>query len=378
MSRTPGHMAIPTQPSSYAWEATDESIAERYGLPIEQVARFDTNTSPAPPPMVARILAEGRFDVPLSEYPPGDYRRLVTAAAARYGVGTDELLVGAGADEILDLVAKAFLPPGGSAVVPVPTYPMFGVITEQRPASVVQVPRRSASEGFGIDPGAIRAAAAEADLVWLCSPNNPTGLPEPRGVIDDLLETIAADADRAGRAAPAVVLDEAYAEFAGTTNLDLRNLYPRLVLIRTMSKAYAIAGLRVGFAVARPEVIAQMAPYRPPGSVSVASVAVATALLEDPDVVVERVARNAAERARLAEALTAAGWSAHPSATNFLLVDFGSRERAAEVADALLRRGIVPRTFGSDHPLSHCLRFTVRNIEQDDRLIEAARTLGAG
>ncbi|NJD27631.1 MAG: aminotransferase class I/II-fold pyridoxal phosphate-dependent enzyme [Chloroflexi bacterium] len=376
MSRTPGRMAIPTQPSSYAWEATNEAIAERYGVPIERVARFDTNTAPAPPEIVHQILAAGRFVVPVSEYPPGDYGELVRAAAARYGVGTDEILVGAGADEILDLVTKAFLPPGGSAVVPTPTYPMFGVLTDQRPAHLVRVPRRGADEAFAVDANAVRDAARTADLVWLCSPNNPTGRAERTGVIDDLLETIAADAERDHRPAPTVVVDEAYAEFNALSNLELRTAYPRLVLVRTMSKAYGIAGLRVGFAVAQPDVIGLMAPYRPPGSVSVASVTVATRLLQEPGLVSANVARTIAERARLSEALAAEGWAVQPSETNFLLVSFASRERAGEVADGLLQRGLVPRTFGSDHPLSNCLRVTVRNVEQDDRLIEAAREIG--
>lgn len=369
-------MAIPTQPSSYAWEATNEAIAERYGVPIERVARFDTNTAPAPPEIVHQILAAGRFVVPVSEYPPGDYGELVRAAAARYGVGTDEILVGAGADEILDLVTKAFLPPGGSAVVPTPTYPMFGVLTDQRPAHLVRVPRRGADEAFAVDANAVRDAARTADLVWLCSPNNPTGRAERTGVIDDLLETIAADAERDHRPAPTVVVDEAYAEFNALSNLELRTAYPRLVLVRTMSKAYGIAGLRVGFAVAQPDVIGLMAPYRPPGSVSVASVTVATRLLQEPGLVSANVARTIAERARLSEALAAEGWAVQPSETNFLLVSFASRERAGEVADGLLQRGLVPRTFGSDHPLSNCLRVTVRNVEQDDRLIEAAREIG--
>jgi histidinol-phosphate aminotransferase len=370
-------MAIPTQPSSYAWEATDEAISARYGVPLEQVARFDTNTAPAPPALVREILAEGRFVVSVSEYPPGDYGGLVAAAAARYGVGEDEILVGAGADEVLDLVTKAFLPPGGSAVVPSPTYAMFGVLTDQRPGHVVRVPRRGAADGFALDAGAVREAARTADLVWLCSPNNPTGGAEPPGAIDDLLETIAADAERAGRPAPAIVVDEAYAEFAGVTNLSLRGAYPRLVVVRTMSKAYGIAGLRVGFAIARPDVIAALAPYRPPGSVAVTSVTVATRLLGDPGLVAENVARTGAERARLSDALTAAGWMVHPSVTNFVLVSFRSRERAAEVADGLLRRGLVPRTFGAEHALASCLRLTVRDRAQDDRLIAAAKKLGA-
>ena len=88
----------PTGPSVYTWEATDEEVAARYGLRIERVARFDLNTSPAPPALAARVLAAGRFERPLSEYPPSDYRRLSEAAAAVYGVAREEILVGAGAE----------------------------------------------------------------------------------------------------------------------------------------------------------------------------------------------------------------------------------------------------------------------------------------
>ena len=113
MSPTPVTTNLPTQPASYSWEATDEEIAARYGVPVESILRFDLNTSPAPPALVAGILAEGTFVAPLSEYPPTDYRRLIEAAAGVYGVNPNELLVGAGADEILDIVGKTFLPAGG-------------------------------------------------------------------------------------------------------------------------------------------------------------------------------------------------------------------------------------------------------------------------
>ena len=114
MSPTPVTFTSPTAPASYSWEATDEEVSARYGVPIERVVRFDLNTSPAPPDLAARVLAEGRFETPLSEYAPSDYRRLIAAAADRYGVGTDEIIVGAGADEILDIVGKVYLPPGST------------------------------------------------------------------------------------------------------------------------------------------------------------------------------------------------------------------------------------------------------------------------
>jgi histidinol-phosphate/aromatic aminotransferase/cobyric acid decarboxylase-like protein len=219
-------------------------------------------------------------------------------------------------------------------------------------------------------------AAQPADVIWLCSPNNPTALPEPDGAIAELLRGLLADADAGGRPAPVVVLDEAYAEFVGGSLAALRFEYPRLVVVRTLSKAYAIAGLRVGFALARPEVIEALAVYRPPGSVSVVSVAVGEALLRADDVARATVDRIGPERARFAAALSDAGWTVLPSRTNFLLVDLGTPERAAVVTEGLLRRGLVPRTYPADHPLAACLRLTVRDVDQDDRLIAAAHELG--
>jgi histidinol-phosphate aminotransferase len=371
MSATPVRAAMPALPAGYAWEATDEQVSERYGVPPATIVRFDLNTSPAPPGLALRLLQAGAYGRPISEYPPSDYRGLVAAAAETYGVGRDELLVGAGADEILDLVAKAFLPPGAGAVIPTPTYAMYRVLSEQRPARPVPVPRRSAANGYALDLPAVREAARDAAVVWLCSPNNPTGLPEPAGSIAELLAELLVDADNDGRVAPVVVLDEAYAEFVGTSLLGIRAAYPRLVVVRTASKAYALAGLRVGFAIARHELLAQVEPYRPPGSVSIPSAAVVTAALRAPDALRDNVSRISAERARLAAALADLGTPASPSVTNFLLVGFGDPERAAAAAGGLLRRGLVPRTFGAGHPLADHLRFTVRAPAEDDRLIVA-------
>ena len=375
MSPTPVTTNLPTQPASYSWEATDEEVAARYGVPIESILRFDLNTSPAPPEIAGRILAGGSFDAPLSEYPPSDYRRLVETAAGVYGVERDELLVGAGADEILDLIGKAFLPAGGSAVIPVPSYAMYRVVTEQRGARATLVPRLGPDAGWAFDEAAVRSAAATADLVWLCSPNNPTALPEPDGSIARLLDAMAADAAAAGREPAVVALDEAYAEFVDRSLVELRRDHRNLVVVRTASKAYGLAGLRVGFAIARAETIARIAPYRPPGSVSTVSVTVVTAALEDPVGMRANVARVDAERDRLTKALRDAGWGVGPSVTNFLLVDLGTPERAAAIATGMLQRGLVPRTFPAGHPLAHALRLTIRDRAGNDRLIAAAREI---
>ena len=160
MSPSPFTVSSPTDPSSYSWEATDESVAEKFGVPIEQVLRFDLNTSPAPPSMLGGMLAAGRFETSLSEYPPGDYRHLVDAAAARYGVTAHEVVPGAGADEILDMCTKAFLPAGEAAVISVPTYAMYRIHADQRGGRVIAVPRLSKAEGWAMDIPAVQTSVA--------------------------------------------------------------------------------------------------------------------------------------------------------------------------------------------------------------------------
>ena len=372
MSPSPFAVTSPTDPASYGWEATDEGVAERFGIPISQVLRFDLNTSPAPPSMLARLLASGRFETSLSEYPPGDYRRLVEAAAATYGVTSDEVVPGAGADEILDMCTKAFLPAGRVAVISVPTYAMYRIHAEQRGGRVTSVPRLGPGDGWAMDVRAVRAAARDATLVWICNPNNPTGRLEPDGAIEALLGGIAADAAEDGRPTPAVVVDEAYGEFTGHSVIPLRTRFPNVVSVRTASKAYAMAGLRVGFAVGTPETIRRIALYRPPGSVSTISATAVTAALLDDSEMRANVARVERERPTLAAGLAAAGWRPQPSVTNFLLLDLVTAERSEAASLALMRRGLVPRTFGAGHPLAHCLRVTVRDPGENKRLVEAA------
>lgn len=371
MSPSPFAVTDPANPASYSWEATDEGVAARFGIPLAQVVRFDLNTSPAPPALLAEMLAAGTFETSLSEYPPGDYLHLVEAAAARYGVGIDEVVPGCGADEILDMCVKAFLPAGGRSVIPTPTYAMYRVHTEQRGGVVVPVPRLGPDEGFGLDLPAMREAARDASIVWLCNPNNPTGAEELDGAIEQLLADMAADAEAAGRRPAAVVVDEAYAEFTGRSVIPLRAQYPNLVVVRTASKAYALAGLRVGFAIAAPATLERIALFRPPGSIGTISETVVTRALREPEAMLANVARVEAERPRLVEAFEAAGWTPYPSVACFVLVDLGTVERSSFVADALMRRGIVPRTFPAGHPAAHCIRVTVRAPHENDRLIAA-------
>ncbi|MGA3029931.1 MAG: histidinol-phosphate transaminase [Candidatus Limnocylindrales bacterium] len=362
-------MSAPVLPT-YVWEPTTNFLAAKYDLPRESIVRFDVNTSPVPPDL-SDVLA-GSFDPPLCEYPPSDYAALVAAAAAAYGVAPNELLPTAGADEALDLVARATLREGSVAVVATPTYAMYRIVSEQRGASVVAVPRLGPDAAFGLDIPALAVAARTAGLVWLCEPNNPTGAFEPPERIGQLLATLESDAAREGRIPPVVAIDEAYSEFVGRTVLPLRRDYPRLVVVRTLSKAHALAGARVGFAIARPETLAPIVSFRAPASVGTVSAALAAASLRRPELAAANVARIAVQRDRLTRELAALGWQPYPSQSNFILVRFGSPAGAAAAAETLLRRGLVPRTFDADHPFADCLRLTVRSTHENDRLIEAA------
>jgi histidinol-phosphate aminotransferase len=366
---------IDTPLPTYVWEPTTDSLAAKYGLPRESIVRFDVNTSPISPDL-SDVLA-GPFDPALCEYPPSDYAALVAAAADSYSVAPEEVLPTAGADEALDLIARASLREGSVAVVAAPTYAMYRIVSEQRGASVVAVPRLGPERGFGLDIPALAKAARNAALVWLCEPNNPTGAYEPPERIGELLALLEAGAARDRSPAPIVAVDEAYSEFVGRTVLPLRFDYARLVVVRTLSKAHALAGARVGFAIARPETLAPILSFRAPASVGTVSAALATAALRRPNLAAANVGAIGGQRARLIAQLSELGWRPYPSQANFILIRFSTPAAASSAAEALLRRGLVPRTFGPEHPFSDCLRLTVRSAPENDRLIEAARGIPA-
>jgi histidinol-phosphate aminotransferase len=363
---------IPQASQVYTWEPSNSAIARRYGLRPEAILRFDTNTAPAPPEATAELLREP-FDPPLNEYPDSSYEALTNAAAAYAGVDPSRIVVGAGADEILDLVGKAFLPAGSAAAVPIPTYAMYGVLTGQRAARVVPVLRRGPADGFSLDLEQLEAVLPSVRVVWLCDPNNPTGALEPEGTVEQVLELAASVAARVPDVEPPlVVVDEAYYEFSGRTALSLTERYPNLLVVRTLSKAFALAGIRVGYAIAARETITRLERVRPPGSIGTISAQLAAAVLARPEVARATVAAIATQRARLAEGLRAAGWQPYPSVTNFLLVRIGDHEAAEAAAERLLSKGVVPRTFGPANPLRGHLRLTVRSADENERLLEAA------
>ncbi len=353
----------------YTWEPSDAAIAARYGLRPEDILRFDTNTSPVAPDFVPEAL-RGPFDPPVNEYPDSSYTDLTAAAAAYTGVEPHEVIVGAGADEVIDLVAKAYLPAGSAALVPIPTYPMYGVLTSQRAARIVSVPRLGGGESFALDVPTVVARLPEVRVVWLCSPNNPTACEEPMDNLEQVVRAAASLPDP-----PLVVVDEAYHEFVGSTVLSWPTRYDNLLAVRTVSKAFALAGVRVGFGVGSRSVIERLERVRPPGSISTISAHVATSALTAPEYAVRNAQLMAEEREWLWDRLEGLGWLAGRSATNFLLVRIGDHEAAERAADGLLRAGIVPRTFGPANPLRGHLRLTIRSRPENERLLSVVTAL---
>jgi histidinol-phosphate/aromatic aminotransferase/cobyric acid decarboxylase-like protein len=210
----------------------------------------------------------------------------------------------------------------------------------------------------------------QASVVWLCSPNNPTALPEDSVTLEALLAAGAARPD----GGPVIVVDEAYIEFAPGSLVGLRSRYPRLIVVRTLSKAFALPGLRLGYAVSARSTIARLEEVRPPGSISTVSAAIGATALRRPELAAANALTLGAERERLAAGLAAIGLPPYRSLTNFLLCPFGDRAAAEQATEHLLRHGIVARTFGAEHPLADHLRFTVRDRRQDERLVEVLGT----
>jgi histidinol-phosphate aminotransferase len=255
-------------------------------------------------------------------------------------------------------------------MVPVPTYAMYGVLTGQRAARIVAVPRLGPAAAYALDVPAMLAKLPDVRLVWLCAPNNPTGAADSPA---DLEQVISA---AAGLPEPVtVVVDEAYFEFSHETLIGLRARYRNLVVVRTMSKAFALAGARVGFGVADRSVIERLERVRPPGSVSTISAHIATVALRSAQYARDNVVAISAEREWLAAGLAARDWQSAPSITNFLLVKVGDHDAAEHAADGLLRAGIVPRTFGPANPLRGHLRLTVRSRPENERLLAAVESL---
>jgi histidinol-phosphate aminotransferase len=300
----------------------------------------------------------------LNRYPEPQPRALVEALASLYEVEPERVLVGRGSDEAIDLLTRAFCAAGRDAVlVCPPTFGMYAVAAHIQGAGVQRVPLL-ADSGFALDTaGVIAALEPRTRIVYLCSPNNPTG-----NVVEDSAITAVLEACRE-RAL--VVIDEAYGEFGAAAGMATRiDRCPHLVVLRTLSKAHGLAGARVGTLIAIPEIVALLRKIIPPYAIAQPTVEAALTALQPAELAVTRgrIAELVAERGRLAAALRAARsvvrvW---PSEANFLLVEFHDADAAFA---AIAAAGLLVRDFRSQAGLERALRITIGTPQQNDRLI---------
>lgn len=356
--------------AGYPLEASNEELADAAGLPVESIVRYDMNTLGDGPLPAVREAWRAWDPGTVVEYGDLGYRRLRAAIGADAGVAPERVIPGAGADELIRLVTTAVVGPGDAVVVPTPTFPMFAVEASLAGATVVAVPRSHPATPQTADE--IRAAAegAGARLVWLCSPNNPTGDAMP-------LDEVARVAD--GLEA-IVVVDQVYLEFAaaaGHDDLDAQALaetLDNLLVLRSLAKSHGLAGARIGYLVVPATLAERFDAIRLPLSIGLPTEELALAVLADSPAAEQRRAVIMRERARLADALRRLGCEVLDGVANF--VTFRPSDADALV-QALLRRGLVLRAYDAG-VMAGWLRATARGPVENGRLIAALDELLGG
>ena len=344
-----------------------------YGAPQLDVAvRLNTNESsyPVPPEVVRAVMATLEADIAgLNRYPDRDFTALREALGdyleRQSGVafGADQLWAGNGSNEVLAHIVQAFGGHGRTALGFTPSYSMHSIITETHGTTWVHGLRDRDTFGLTPESAAEQAALHDPSIVFLCSPNNPTGTALPFEVIGAVLH-----------AAPnaVVVVDEAYAEFSrpGTPSaLTLLADHPRLVVTRTMSKAFAFAGGRLGYLVAACELIDALRLVRLPYHLSSPTQTMARVALEHADIMLGTVEAIKSQRDRIVSVLAGIGATPVPSDSNFVL--FGGLVDAVHTWQALLEQGVLVRDVG----IEHHLRVTAGNPDETTAFLDAMMRL---
>lgn len=343
---------IPYRPGKPAPELERE-------LGITGALKLASNENPlGPSPKAVEAVKAAAPDLHL--YPDGAAYRLREALAARHGVPMDEVVLGNGSNELIDLICRTFPGRDEHVVFGKPSFVCYWLGCTAAGVPYTEVPLR---DDLHWDVDAMLAAVRpETKVLFLANPNNPTGAYVGRADLERLLRELP----------PKViaVLDEAYVEFPDADDyvsaLELRGLRERLLVLRTFSKAYGIAALRVGYAIGPAELVGYLHRMRAPFNVNALGQLGALAALDDAAHVERYVALNATERVRVARALGELGLEVAPSQANFLLVGF--ERPGAEVYDALLHQGVITRPMPS--PLGRWLRITLGTAPMNDRLLE--------
>ena len=319
------------------------------------MVKLNTNENPYPPsPRVLEAIARAA-DASVRLYPDPEAHALRARAARVYGVPADHIMAGNGSDELLALVLRATIDPGDRVAFPVPTYSLYETLVAVQGGEEVRVPF---PDDFSLPPA---LAAARARVTFLCNPNSPSGTLVP-------LERVEALA----RALPGLlVVDEAYVDFAREHALGLVGRLPNVLVLRTLSKSFSLAGLRVGLAFGHPDLLAGLRAVKDSYNLSRLSQAAGEAALGDLPWMEANLARIKATRARLAAELERTGFRVPASEANFVLarrpgVDLGPVARALAARDILVRHFAVPG-------LEDALRITVGTDAEVDALLAALR-----
>lgn len=336
-----------------------EEVKRELGL--ERVVKLASNEnpfgcSPAAKEAVVRELANTGL------YPDGSAAELREALAAHLGVDGGQIIFGAGADEVILMIARAFLRPGDETVMARDTFGQYRHNAEVEGAAVIEVPLRDGKHDL---QAMLDEVTEKTRIVWICNPNNPTGTIVTHKEVEAFLGRVGEDV--------LVVLDEAYSEYVMTPDypdgLSLLRQFPNLVLLRTFSKIYGLAALRIGYGIGHPDVIRAINQVRPPFNTTRATQKAALAALGD-QAFVERCRReNAAGLQYLAGEFRRLGLSFYPAYGNFIMVDTGLP--SALVFDALLRKGYIVRAGHQLGNFPTSIRVTAGSREQNEGFIRA-------
>ncbi|MDP2196541.1 MAG: histidinol-phosphate transaminase [Rhodocyclaceae bacterium] len=332
-------------------------LARDMGLPVEKIVKLASNENPLGMSPRARAAVEQAI-AGLGRYP--DQFELIAALAERLGVGQDQVVLGNGSNDVLDLAARVFLAPGRSSVFAQHAFAVYPLATMSTGAECIAVP----AQHYGHDLAAMRVAIRpDTRLVWIANPNNPTGNFLPYPEIHAFLRTVPADV--------AVVLDEAYNDYLPPAErvdtVAWLKEFPNLIITRTFSKIYGLAGLRVGFAVAAPELADLLNRVRQPFNLNNLALVAARAALDDHLFVAESYQLNRRGMEQIVAGLKRLGLEHIPSHGNFVTFAVGD---GAAVNRKLLKQGVIVRPIGG-YGLPNHLRVTIGLETENARFLAA-------
>jgi len=346
-------------------------LAREMGLRDADIVKLASNENPlGPSPKARAAIAAGLDEV--ARYPDGNGFALKSALASKLGVNIAGVILGNGSNDVLELAARALLGPGTSAVYSEHAFAVYPLATQAVGATGIEVPACA----WGHDLAAMRAAIrGNTRVVFIANPNNPTGTLLSAGELHEFLQSVPPTV--------AVVLDEAYGEFLDARlrapSVSWLSEFPNLILTRTFSKAYGLAGLRVGYALAHPDVADLLNRLRQPFNVNSLGLAAATAALDDSEFLARAKVVNDAGMAQLLEGCERLGLGHIPSHGNFVCIEVGGhateRENkdasvATRVYQALLRKGVIVRPV-ANYGLPAFLRVSIGLPEENARFLDA-------